>query len=72
MERQIRFALTKVKGAKRTNELTGNHINLNPKMLETIANIRSELDALEHAGRRSPMVQMYSSHMMENFSTIEG
>jgi hypothetical protein len=52
MERQLRFALTKVKGAKRTNELTGNHITLNPEMLETIASIRSELDVLERAGRR--------------------
>lgn len=53
MERQLKFALTKVKGAKRTNELTGNHIDLNPGMLETIANIRSELDALEQTGPRS-------------------
>ena len=52
MERNLRFALTKVRGAKRTNELTGNHIELNAKMLETIGNIRSELDALEHGGRR--------------------
>jgi hypothetical protein len=53
MERNLKFALTKVRGAKRTNELTGNHVELNAKMLETIDNIRSELDALEHAGRRS-------------------
>lgn len=53
MERQLKFALTKVKGAKRTNEQTGNRIDLNPGMLETIASIRGELDALKHAGRLS-------------------
>ncbi|HSP63795.1 MAG TPA: hypothetical protein VLQ90_12485 [Pyrinomonadaceae bacterium] len=53
MERQLRFALTKVKGAAQTQVLTGNHIDLSPGMLETIANIRSELDALECASRRS-------------------
>jgi hypothetical protein len=53
MERDLKFALTKVKGAKRTNEATGNHIALNPKMLETIATILSELDAIKRASRRS-------------------
>ncbi len=70
MERQLRFALTKVKRAKLTNELTGNHIDLSPKMLETIANIRSELDALEHAGRRRS--ECGSSGIVEKFSTISG
>jgi hypothetical protein len=47
MERDLSFALTKVRRAKQTNELTGNHIELNTKMLETIENIRTGLDALE-------------------------
>ena len=38
-------------------ELTGNRIGLNPKMLETIADIRSELDALENAGRCSNVTE---------------
>jgi len=43
---ELSYALTKVKNAKQTNELTGNNIKLTPKMLETIANLRSELDDL--------------------------
>jgi hypothetical protein len=51
MERQLCCALTKVIGARQTNQLTGNNIELSAKMLETIANIRSELEALQLAGR---------------------
>ena len=45
MSQDLSFALTKVRKAKQTHKLTLNHVELDAKTLETIANIRIELDA---------------------------
>jgi hypothetical protein len=49
MERDLSCALTKVTKAKEVNKMTGNQIELTPRMRETISGIRSDLDALEKA-----------------------
>ncbi len=47
MVRELRFALTKLRRAKQTNELTGNHIELTVEMVDTIKQIRIVLEAIE-------------------------
>lgn len=51
MGRQLSCALTKVIGARQTNQLTGNNIELSAKMLETMAMISNELEAIKLASR---------------------
>jgi hypothetical protein len=51
MERDLSCALTKVTKAKEVNKMTGNQIELTPRMREAISGIRSDLDALENASR---------------------
>ena len=47
MEREMKCALTKLKKAKQTNELTGNHIQLSDTMIETLNQIKIVVGAIE-------------------------
>ena len=50
MQKDLGFALTKLKAAIQTNELTGHNIQLNPTMLDIIAKIKSCLTLLVDNG----------------------
>jgi hypothetical protein len=53
MEREMKYALTKLKKAQQTNESTGNHVQLNPSMIETLDQIKIVVGALENPALRS-------------------
>jgi hypothetical protein len=52
MMRDLKFAHTKTKKAKQTNELTGNQLDLTSEMVGVIGGIRRTLDAIEGARPR--------------------